>query len=140
MGISNKNVAEKYGVLKKTVSTSLKNKEKLFTALEKSSNKRKKIRESNYRDIDNVVFKWFLSQRGKSIATDGTFIKEKAMKYAKELGATDFKASDWWLERWKKKVRLFTFSIYFIIYLLTLSTVIEMLFQYIDALFNSSEY
>ena len=140
MGISNKNVAEKYEVLKKTVSTSLKNKEKLFTALEKSSNKRKKIRESNYRDIDNVVFKWFLSQRGKSIATDGTFIKEKAMKYAKELGATDFKASDWWLGRWKKKVRLFTFSIYFIIYLLTLSTVIEMLFQYIDALFNSSEY
>ena len=140
MGISNKNVAEKYGVLKKTVSTSLKNKEKLFTALEKSSNKRKKIRESNYPDIDNVVFKWFLSQRGKSIATDGTFIKEKVMKYAKELGATDFKASDWWLERWKKKVRLFTFSIYFIIYLLTLSTVMEMLFQYIDALFNSSEY
>ena len=108
--------------------------------LEKSSNKRKKVRESNYPDIDNVVFKWFLSQRGKSIPIDGTFIKEKAMKYAKELGATDFKASDWWLGRWKKKVRLFTFSIYFIIYLLTLSTVIEMLFQYIAALFNSSEY
>ena len=140
MGISNKNVAEKYGVLKKTVSTSLKNKEKLFTALEKSSNKHKKIRESNYPDIDNVVFKWFLSQRGKSIATDGTFIKEKAMKYGKELGATDFKASDWWLGQWEKKVRLFTFSIYLIFYLLTLSAVIEMLFQYIDALFNSSEY
>ena len=46
-GISNKNVAEKYGVLKNTVSTWLKNKEKLFTALEKSSNKRKKVKESN---------------------------------------------------------------------------------------------
>ena len=33
---------------------------------------------------------------------DGTFIKEKAMKYAKEFGATDFKASDGWLGRWKK--------------------------------------
>ena len=96
-GISNKNVAEKYGVPKNTVSTWLKNKEKLFTALEKSSNKRKKVRESNYPDIDNVVFKWFLSQRGKIIPIDGTFIKEKAMKYAKELGATDFKASDGWL-------------------------------------------
>ena len=138
--ISNKNVEEKHGVPKNTVSTWFKTKEKLFTVLEKSSNKRKKVRESNYPDIDNVVFKWFLSQRGKSIPIDGTFIKEKAMKYAKELGATDFKASDWWLGRWKKKVRLFTFSIYFIIYLLTLSTVIEMLFQYIDALFNSSEY
>ena len=35
-GISNKNVAEKYGVLKNTVSMWLENKEKLFTALEKS--------------------------------------------------------------------------------------------------------
>ena len=100
---SNKNAAEKYGVPKNTVSIWLKNKEKLFTALEKSSNKRKKVRESNYPDIDNVVFKWFLSQRGKSIPIDGTFIKEKAMKYAKELGATEFKASDGWLGRWKKR-------------------------------------
>ena len=63
----------------------------------------KNLRESNYPDMDNVVFKWFLSKRGKSILTDGTFIKEKAMKYAKELGATDFKASDGWLGRWKKR-------------------------------------
>ena len=56
-GISNKNVAEKYGVPNNTVSTWLKYKEKLFTALEKSSTKRKKVRESNYPDIDNVFFK-----------------------------------------------------------------------------------
>ena len=102
-GISNKNVAEKYGLLKNTVLTWPKNKEKRFTALEKSSNKRKKVMESNYPDIDNVFFKCFLSQRGKSIPIDGTFIKEKAMKYAKELGATDFKASDGWLRRCKKR-------------------------------------
>ena len=35
-GISSKNVAEKYGVLKNTVSMWFENKEKLFTALEKS--------------------------------------------------------------------------------------------------------
>ena len=57
--ISNKNVAEKYGMPKNTVSTWLKDKEKFFTALKKSSNKRKQVRESNYPDIDNVVFKWF---------------------------------------------------------------------------------
>ena len=101
-GISNKNVEEKYGELKNTVSTWLQNKEKLITKLEKSLTKRKKAKESNYPDIDNVVPKCFLSQRGKSIPIDGTFIKEKAMKYAKELGATDFKASDGWLGRWKK--------------------------------------
>ena len=101
--ISNKNVEEKHGVPKNTVSTWLKTKEKLFTVLEKSSNKRKKVRESNYPDIDNVVFKWFLYQTGKSIPIDGTFIIENAMKYVKELGATDFKASDVCLGRWKKR-------------------------------------
>ena len=45
----------------------------------------------------------FLSQRGKSIPIDGTSIKEKAMKYVKELHATDFKASDGWLGPWKKR-------------------------------------
>ena len=39
--ISNKNVAERYGVPKNTVSTRLKNKEKHFTALEKSSKTQK---------------------------------------------------------------------------------------------------
>ena len=43
LGISNKNVAEKYVVPKNTVSTWLKNKEKLFTASEKSSNNAKKL-------------------------------------------------------------------------------------------------
>ena len=71
--------------------------------MKKSSNKRKKVRESNYPGIDNVVFKWFLSQRGKSIPIDGTFVKKKAMKDAKELGATDFKASGGWLGRWKRR-------------------------------------
>ena len=45
--ISNKNVAGKYGVPKNTVSTWLKNKEKLFTAFEKILEQSKKVRESN---------------------------------------------------------------------------------------------
>ena len=102
-GISNKNITEKYGVPKNTVSTWLKNKEKLFTAFEKSSNKRKKVKESNYPDIDTVIFKRFLSQRGKSVPIDGTFIKKKVMNHAKEFGAIDFKASDGWLGQWKKR-------------------------------------
>ena len=57
-GISYENVAEKYGMPKNL--TWLKYKEKLLTVLEKSSNKRKKVGESNYPDIDNVVFEWFV--------------------------------------------------------------------------------
>ena len=102
-GLSNKEVAAKYGVPKNTVSTWVKNKAKLFTALEQCSNKRKKLRESDYKRVDDVVFKWFLSKRSQDIPIDGVFIKEKALQYAKELGFNEFQASDGWLRRWKER-------------------------------------
>ena len=95
-GMSNKEVAEKYGVPKNTISTWLKNKDKYRAASDKSSNKR-----SDYERVDKVVFKWFLAQRSQNLPIDGVFVKEKALQYAKELGFKDFQASDGWLCRWK---------------------------------------
>ena len=43
-GLPNKDVAEKYGVPRNTISTCIKNKSKYFTALEQSSNKKKKTK------------------------------------------------------------------------------------------------
>ena len=94
-------VAEKYGVPKNTISTWLKNKDKYRAASDKSSNKRKKLRESDYERVDKVVFKWFLAQRSQNVPIDGVFVKEKALQYAKKLGFKDFQASDGWLRRWK---------------------------------------
>ena len=105
-GMSNKEVAEKYDVPKNTISTWLKNKNKnkYRAASDKSSNTRKKFRESDYERVDKVVFKWFLAQRSQNVPIDGVFVKEKALLYAKELGFKDFQASDGWLRRWKDKV------------------------------------
>ena len=101
-GLSNKEVAAKYGLPKNTVFTWVKVKSKLFTALEHCSNKRKKLRESDYKRVDDVVFKWFLSKRSQDIPVDGFFIKEKALQYAKELGFSEFQALDRWLRQWKE--------------------------------------
>ena len=89
-GLSNKEVAANYGVPKNTVSTWVKNKAKPFTALKHCSNKRKKLRESDYKRVDDVPFKWFLSKRSHDIPIDGVFIKEKALQYPKELGFNEF--------------------------------------------------
>ena len=102
-GLSNKVVAAKYGVPKNTVSTWVKNKAKLFNAMKQRSNKRKKLKESDYKQVDDVVFKWFLSKRSRDISIDGVFIKEKALQYAKELGFNEFQAPDGWLRRWKER-------------------------------------
>ena len=40
---------------------------------------KERLRESNYKRVDDSVFKWFLSKRNQDIPTDGIFIKEKAL-------------------------------------------------------------
>ena len=72
-GLSNKDVAAKYVVPKNTLSTSVKSKEKLFTALEKGNNvKRQKLRTTGDHEIlDTAVFKWFLSLRSQNDPLSG---------------------------------------------------------------------
>ena len=101
--LSNKEVAANYGMPKNTVSTQVKNKAKLFTALEQCSNKRKKLSESDYKQVDDVGFKWFLSKRSQDIPTDGVFIKEKALQCTKELDFNGFQASDGWFRQLKER-------------------------------------
>ena len=52
-GLSKKDVAEKYGLPRNTISTWVKNKSKYFAALKQSSNK-KKLRSNDYDRIDHA--------------------------------------------------------------------------------------
>ena len=71
-GLSNKDASKKYGVSPNTISTWIKNKEKYFKALEDNcSSKKRKLRESDFEKLDNIVFRWFLSKRSQNIPIDG---------------------------------------------------------------------
>ena len=103
-GLSNKDSFKKYGVPSNTISTWIKNKEKYFKALEDNcSSKKRKLRESDFEKLDNVVFQWFLSKQSQNIPMDGNLLKEKSITYAKELGYNNFHGSAGWLDRWKRK-------------------------------------
>ena len=71
--------------------------------MEQCSNKRKKLRKSDYKQVNDIIFKWFLSKRSQNIPIDGVFIKENALQYAKELRFNEFQASDGSLWRWKER-------------------------------------
>ena len=63
-GLRNKDVATKYGVLKNTISTRIKNKDKILSSLEKGQNvKRRKLRAGAHEALDAAIFKWFLNMR-----------------------------------------------------------------------------
>ena len=103
-GLSNKDASRKYGVPPNAISTWIKNKGEYFKALEDNcSIKKRKLRQSNFEKLDDVVLRWFLSKRSQHIPIDGNLIKGKAITYVKELGYNNFHGSAGWLDRWKKR-------------------------------------
>ena len=103
-GMTNKEASEKFGVPKNTISTWMKNKDKLFEGLEQSSSNAKKMRGCDYEQVDKAVFKWFSLQRSQNVPIDGPILKEKALQFAKSFNFPTFKASDGWLDKWKKRL------------------------------------
>ena len=94
-----KEAVSKYNVALNTISTWLKNKEKIISALTKGKNPKG----GSYNKLDQAVYKYFLNVRSQNILVSGPMLKEKAMAYARQLQIADFQGSDGWLDRWKTR-------------------------------------
>ena len=96
-GESNKDVAAKYNVPKNTLSTWVKNKEKL-DALKKETNvKKQKLKSGNHELVDQAIFNWFLNMPSQNVPLSASMIQEKVVIFAKELSTDNFQASNRWL-------------------------------------------
>ena len=103
-GLSKNEAASKYNVALNTISTWLKNKEKIINAVMKGKNpKTNNLKGGSYDKLDQAVYKYFLNVRSQNIPVSGPMLKEKAMAYARQLQIADFKGSDGWLDRWKTR-------------------------------------
>ena len=54
-------------------------------------------------DINKLVWEWFKNATSRRINLSGPLIKEKALKFAQDLGVESFKASNEWLESFKHR-------------------------------------
>ena len=77
-GMTNREASERFGVPKNTISTWIKNKEKLLAALQETSSHTKMIRSCDYEEVDKAVFQWFSLQRSQHVPIDGAMIKENS--------------------------------------------------------------
>ena len=50
-----------------------------------------------------MVHDWFLDVSARMLPVSGPMIKEKALKFANDLGYSDFKASNGWLNSFQKR-------------------------------------
>ena len=97
-------VASRFSVPQNTISTWLKNKDKIMKAYEEGSHQRQlRLNGSTHNNLDKALFKWFVKARDHGIPVGGPLLKEKAKKFTQELRIQYFKVSNDWFDRWKTK-------------------------------------
>ena len=60
-------------------------------------------RVSKYSNLNESLHAWFCLAVSKNVYPDGRILKEKALEIAGRLDCDEFKASNGWIDRWKKK-------------------------------------
>jgi hypothetical protein len=64
---------------------------------------KRKLKKTGNEDINEIVWDWFVSARAKKFSVSGPMLQQKAKEVADTLGKTDFKASNGWLESFRKR-------------------------------------
>jgi hypothetical protein len=103
--LAQKDIASNFNVLDSTVSKLKRKKAEILDENEelKGNPCRKTLKLPVYSDIDLTVYNWFQYAFEKGIPISGELIKTNAMKVAAKTGHINFRASNGWLEKWKKR-------------------------------------
>ena len=68
-----------------------------------SHSNRKRIRHSKEDNVDDALYQWFVTTTATNLPISGEMLRLKAIKFAELLGIPDFKVSNGFLDRWKKR-------------------------------------
>ncbi|GBO35484.1 Tigger transposable element-derived protein 4, partial [Araneus ventricosus] len=101
-GVKKKDIALKFGFLPNSLSTIIKNSDKMQN-FDSSNSCSKHLKTCVCEDVDKAVLKWIHTMRDKNVPISGPFIIEKALQFAKALGYDEFRGSNGWLEKFKRR-------------------------------------
>ncbi|TRZ16442.1 hypothetical protein HGM15179_010665 [Zosterops borbonicus] len=101
-------VAAKYGIKRNSLSSIMKNKEKVLEAFEtlRFDPKRKRLRTALHADLEEALMKWCRVAQCLNVPVSGPMLRLKANDFAQKLGHGDFKCSNGWLDRFKARYGL----------------------------------
>ena len=96
-------LAKELEILRTSLITILKNKEKIIEDFEAScSSKTKQKRKHNFEAVDEPLVKWFCPARNEKILVSGEMLLLKAQEYAEVCGCENpKKLNTSWINRWK---------------------------------------
>ncbi|NWW06420.1 TIGD4 protein, partial [Oreocharis arfaki] len=101
-------IAAKYGIKRNSLSSIMKNKEKVLEAFETLGfdPKRKRLRTAFYADLEEALMKWYRIAQCLNVPVNGSMLRLKVNDFAQKLGHSDFKCSNGWLDRFKSRYGL----------------------------------
>ena len=103
-GRSSRVIASDFGVGRTQVQNVAKRKREIMDEYETGNPETKRVKRTvSYDKIDDLCHSWFLDATSRQINVSGPLIREKALKFASELGLNDFKGSCGWLESFLKR-------------------------------------
>ncbi|XP_070392420.1 tigger transposable element-derived protein 6-like [Dermacentor albipictus] len=100
-GAKNHELVKKYSLSKSTISTILKEKDKIYKSAATDSATRKRLRKATYADVEDALLKWFLDTRARNVPISGPLMLSKAKDLAFLLDFPDFSPCNGWLHRFK---------------------------------------
>ena len=96
-------IARRFGIPANTLSTWIKNRDKIFETYDANNPNRKRQRLSMYTDVEEALLRWFTHARTNAVAVSGPVLIAQARKFADALGYSDFQCSAGWLDRLKQR-------------------------------------
>lgn len=110
--LTQKQLGIKYGISRQTVSDILKRQGKYLDNFEENADSSKKRFNNSckFDDLNKLVWHWFQEACVRNLVVNGPIIQEKSLSFANELGISDFKASNGWLNSWKNRFSIKSFS------------------------------
>jgi len=67
---------------------------------------KRELKKTLNEDVNEIVWEWFVSVRAKNHRVLDPMVEEYAKKIAQKLGKTEFKASNGWLESFRKRHKI----------------------------------
>lgn len=106
-------LGQQFGCGKTQIAKILKIKESVVLSMYESNASSSRVltsktcgRQSEYGDINKSLYKWYTLACSKNIFPIGPQLIEMTKQIAKVLGKDDFKGSNAWLEKWKKRYNI----------------------------------
>lgn len=108
-GMSTRELGDQFDCGKTQIAKILKNKESILSSYESNPSGSRVVstkmscRQSEYSDINKPLYTWYTLARSKNILPMGPQLVEKAKQIASCVGKHNFKGSNGWLDKWKKR-------------------------------------